>query len=140
MSTGLLRKSIGVTKGTKRQQSANSRLTRGSTAANALREKFCGRGYTLIPSLARSIADRHTKNMSALLAKAFKKISEELPEYEQDLLAERLLHLLEVEDAQWDVLLDPGSSQASRKFDALVDKAREHFEAGRTEILDLKKL
>ena len=78
--------------------------------------------------------------MSALLKKAFKKISEELPEYEQDLLAERLIHLLEAEDAKWDVLLNPDSPQASGKFDALVDRAREHFEAGRTEILDLKKL
>ncbi len=77
--------------------------------------------------------------MSALLAKAFKKISEELPESEQDLLAERLIHLLEEEDAQWDALLNP-SSVGSAKFGALIRKAREHFEAGRTEILDLKKL
>jgi hypothetical protein len=78
--------------------------------------------------------------MSALLDKAFRKISEELPEPEQDLLAERLIHLLEVEDAQWDALLDPASDLASQKFDALINKARAHFEAGRTEILDLKKL
>jgi hypothetical protein len=75
--------------------------------------------------------------MSELLAKAFKKISEELPEYEQDLLAERLIRLLEVEEAQWDAAL---SDLTSSKFPALVEKAREHFEAGRTEILDLKKL
>ena len=75
--------------------------------------------------------------MSELLAKAFKKISEELPEYEQDLLAERLIQLLEVEDAQWDAAL---SDITSSKFPDLVSRAREHFEAGRTEILDLKKL
>jgi len=78
--------------------------------------------------------------MSALLDKAFKKIREELPEYEQDLLAEQLIRLLEIEDAQWDALLDPASVEASQKFGALLKRAREHFEAGRTEILDLKKL
>lgn len=77
--------------------------------------------------------------MSALLDKAIKKIREELPEYEQDFLAERLIHLLEVEDAQWDALLDP-ASESSRKFGILLKRAREHYEAGRTEILDLKKL
>jgi hypothetical protein len=78
--------------------------------------------------------------MSKLLAQAFKKISEELPEYEQDLLAERLIHLLGAEDSHWDALLDPASAVASQKFSALLKRAREHFEAGRTEILDLKKL
>jgi DNA phosphorothioation-dependent restriction protein DptG len=76
--------------------------------------------------------------MSELLAKAFKKISEELPEDEQDLLAERLLRFLEEEEAQWDATL--GSPANAEKLNKLVSKAREHFEGGRTEPLDLKKL
>ncbi|HEV2170461.1 MAG TPA: hypothetical protein VGR40_05915 [Candidatus Binatus sp.] len=76
--------------------------------------------------------------MSELLAKAFKKISEELPEDEQDLLAERLLHFLEDEDSKWEATLS--SSANSEKLTKLVSKAREHFEGGRTEPLDLKKL
>ena len=76
--------------------------------------------------------------MSELLAKAFKKISEELPEDEQDLLAERLLRFLEDEDAQWDATLS--SPANSGKLNKLLNRAREHFEAGRTEPLDLKKL
>jgi hypothetical protein len=78
--------------------------------------------------------------MRPLLAKAFKKISEELPEYEQDFLAERLIQLLETEDKQWDSLFDPASTEASQKFATLQKRARAHFEAGRTEVLDLKKL
>jgi DNA phosphorothioation-dependent restriction protein DptG len=76
--------------------------------------------------------------MSDLLARAFKKISEELPEDEQDLLAQRLLHLLEDEDANWEATLS--SPANSDKLTKLVSKAREHFEGGRTEPLDLKKL
>ena len=88
--------------------------------------------------LAKTAGGGQSEYMSELLAKVFKKISEELPEDEQDLLAQRLLNFLEDEDAQWDATLS--SPANSEKLNKLVSKAREHFEGGRTEPLDLKKL
>jgi hypothetical protein len=51
-----------------------------------------------------------------------------------------LIQLLETEDAKWDALFDPASAEASQKFATLQKRARAHFEAACTEVLDLKKL
>jgi hypothetical protein len=74
--------------------------------------------------------------MSDLLAKAFKKISEELPESEQDLFAEWLLKLIENDEREWDTLF----ATSADKLEILADKALAEYSEGRTEILDLAKI
>ena len=74
--------------------------------------------------------------MTELLAKAFKKVSEELPEYEQDAFAEWLLKLIEDDEREWDALF----ARSADKLEILADKALAEFFEGRTEILDLAKL
>jgi hypothetical protein len=74
--------------------------------------------------------------MTELLAKAFKKVSEELPEYEQDAFAEWLLKLIEDDEREWDALF----ARSADKLEILADKALAEFSEGRTEILDLAKL
>ena len=74
--------------------------------------------------------------MSELLAKVFKKVSEELPECEQDAFAEWLLQLIENDERLWD-----GRFAASAdKLEKLADKARAEYAEGRAEVLDLGKL
>jgi hypothetical protein len=75
--------------------------------------------------------------MNKRLEEAFRKLSEELPEDRQELLADHLLRLLEIEDAEWDAAL---CNFADSKFPALVEEARRHYQAGSTKVLDLKKL
>ena len=74
--------------------------------------------------------------MTELLAKAFKKVSEELPEYEQDAFAEWLLQLIENDEREWDALF----AASADKVEKLADRALAEFSEGRTEILDLAKL
>jgi hypothetical protein len=74
--------------------------------------------------------------MTELLAKAFKKVSEELPEYEQDAFAEWLLKLIEDDERERDALF----ATSADKLEILADKALAEFSEGRTEILDLAKL
>jgi hypothetical protein len=74
--------------------------------------------------------------MSDLLAKAFKKISEELPEHEQDAFARWVLQLIESDDRDWDAQF----AASADKLEKLADKALADYAEGRTEILDRAKL
>ena len=74
--------------------------------------------------------------MTELLEKAFKKISEELPEFEQDALAQWLLKLIEDDERQWDAQF----AASAEKLEALADKALTEYAEGRTEALDPAKL
>jgi hypothetical protein len=74
--------------------------------------------------------------MTELLAKVFKKVSEELPEYEQDAFAQWLLKLIEDDEHQWDAQFG-GSAD---KLEKLADKALTEYAEGRTEVLDITKL
>jgi hypothetical protein len=74
--------------------------------------------------------------MSQRLAEAFKKIVEQLPEYEQDALGDRLLKLLESDEHDWDSLFKSSAEQLEK----LADRALAEYSAGRTEVLDPKKL
>jgi DNA topoisomerase IA len=74
--------------------------------------------------------------MTELLAKVFKKVSEELPEYEQDAFAEWLLKLIENDERQWDALF----AASAEKLEKLADQALTEYTEGRTEVLDLAKL
>ena len=74
--------------------------------------------------------------MTQLLKKAFDKISKELPESEQDRIAQALIDLVERDDAEWDALL----AKNPDKLRKMADRALEDYLAGRTTVLDLKKL
>ncbi len=74
--------------------------------------------------------------MSELLAKVFKKISEELPEGEQDAFAQWLLRLIENDERLWDAEFDASAD----KLEKLADRALAEYAQGRTEVLDLAKL
>jgi hypothetical protein len=74
--------------------------------------------------------------MTELLAKAFKKISEELPEFEQDAFAQWLLKLIEDDERQWDAQF--GASP--EKLEMLANKALTEYAEGRTNVLDSAKL
>jgi hypothetical protein len=74
--------------------------------------------------------------MTELLAKVFKKVTEELPEYEQDAFAEWLLKLIENDERQWDAQF----AASADKLEELADKALKEYTEGRTEVLDLTKL
>jgi hypothetical protein len=73
--------------------------------------------------------------MSELLAKVFKKVSEELPEPEQDAFAEWLLQLIENDERLWDAQF----AVSADKLEKLADKALAEYTEGRTEALDLGK-
>ena len=74
--------------------------------------------------------------MTDLLAKAFKKISEELPEHEQDKFAQWVLQLIESDERDWDAQFAASADQLEK----LADKALADYDEGRTEILDRAKL
>ncbi|MGA6971181.1 MAG: hypothetical protein WBY93_06090 [Candidatus Binatus sp.] len=74
--------------------------------------------------------------MSELLAKVFKKVSEELPECEQDAFAEWLLQLIENDERLWDARF----AASADKLEKLADRALAEYAEGRTEVLDLAKL
>ena len=74
--------------------------------------------------------------MTELLAKVFKKVSEELPEYEQDAFAQWLLKLTEDDESLWDAQF----AESADKLEKLADKALMEYAKGRTEVLDLAKL
>ena len=73
--------------------------------------------------------------MTELLEKAFKKISEELPEFEQDAFARWLLKLIEDDERLWDTQF----SASPEKLEALANRAVTEYAEGRTEVLDLSK-
>ncbi|MDO8433832.1 MAG: hypothetical protein Q7S58_15635 [Candidatus Binatus sp.] len=70
--------------------------------------------------------------MSERLAAAFKRIAEQLPEYEQDALADRLLKLIESDERDWDLLFESSADQLEK----LADRALAEYSAGRAEVLD----
>ena len=74
--------------------------------------------------------------MTELLEKAFKKISEELPEFEQDAFAQWLLKLIEDDERLWDKQFNA----SAEKLEALAQKALTEYAEGRTEVLDPAKL
>jgi hypothetical protein len=74
--------------------------------------------------------------MTQLLKQAFDKISEELPDSEQDRIAQALIDLVEGDDVEWDALL----AKNPDKLRKMADRALEDYLAGRTTVLDLKKL
>ncbi len=74
--------------------------------------------------------------MTELLKKAFDKISEELPEHQQDRIGQYLIDLIEHDDAEWDALL----AKAPDKLRKMADEALDEYRAGRTKILDVDKL
>jgi hypothetical protein len=74
--------------------------------------------------------------MSDLLAKAFKKISKELPEHEQDAFAQWVLQLIESDERDWDAQF----AASADKLEKLADKALAEYAAGRTETMDRGKL
>jgi hypothetical protein len=71
--------------------------------------------------------------MSELLAKVFKKVSEELPECEQDAFAEWVLQLIENDERLWDARF----AASADKLEKLADRALAEYADGRTEVLDL---
>ena len=79
---------------------------------------------------------RYNLSMTQLLKKAFEKISEELPDHEQDRIGQALIDLIERDDAAWDALL----AKAPDKLQEMADQALADYLAGRTTSLDLKKL
>ncbi len=74
-------------------------------------------------------------HMSKRLAEVLKKISKQLLEYEQDALADRLLKVI-VDGHDWDSLFASSADQLEK----LADRALGEYSAGRTEVLDPKKL
>jgi hypothetical protein len=75
--------------------------------------------------------------MTALLKKAFEKASEELPDYEQDILAQRLIDAIDSEEAKWDAALNDTSTD---RLATLVNEALAEIREGRAEPLDPDKL
>ncbi len=73
--------------------------------------------------------------MTELLKKAFDKVSEALPEHQQDRIAQYLIDLIERDDAEWDALL----AKAPDKIRKMADEALAEYRAGRTKILDVDK-
>lgn len=74
--------------------------------------------------------------MSKLLAEAFKKASEELPEHEQDALAEWLIRVIETDEREWDALF----AASPDILEKLADQALAEYSEGQTDVLDLAKL
>jgi len=74
--------------------------------------------------------------MTHLLKKAFDRISEELPDDEQDRIGQALIDLVERDDAEWDALL----AKNPEKLKKMADRALQDYLAGRTTVMDLKKL
>lgn len=74
--------------------------------------------------------------MTALLRQAFEKLAAELPEHEQDAIANRLLDVIEDDERRW----DKAFAETPEKAQRLADEALRAFHAGLTEPLDHDKL
>ncbi len=74
--------------------------------------------------------------MTKLLKKAFEKVSEELPDHEQDEIARTLLKVIEQDERHWDAVF----SQSLPKLERLAKKALADYELGLSEPLDIEKL
>ena len=74
--------------------------------------------------------------MTELLRKAFERVSAELPDYEQDEIARRLIAAVEDDNRRWDSVFALFPDRARR----LADQALDDYRAGRTEPLDPDKL
>ena len=74
--------------------------------------------------------------MTELLRKAFEKLSEGLPDYEQDRIGRLLLDALEKDEQRWSASF----VQSQSKLERLANQALEAFHVGHTEPLDPEKL
>jgi hypothetical protein len=74
--------------------------------------------------------------MTKLLKKAFEKVSEELPDHEQDEIARTLLKVIEQDERHW----EEAFSQSLPKLERLAKKALADYESGLSEPLDVEKL
>jgi hypothetical protein len=74
--------------------------------------------------------------MTKLLKKAFDKVSEELPDHEQDEIARTLLKVIEQDERHW----EEAFSQSLPKLERLAKKALADYESGLSEPLDVEKL
>jgi hypothetical protein len=74
--------------------------------------------------------------MTKLLKKAFAKVSEELPDHEQDEIARTLLKVIEQDERHWEAAF----SQSLPKLERLAKKALADYESGLSEPLDVEKL
>ena len=68
--------------------------------------------------------------------KAFEKVSEELPDHEQDEIARTLLKVIEQDERHW----EEAFSQSLPKLERLAKKALADYESGLSEPLDVEKL
>ena len=74
--------------------------------------------------------------MTELLKKAFDRISEELPDYEQDAIAQQLVRLMEDDERQWNAAL----AKSPDKLRKMADRALDTHRSGRSLMLDVEKL
>ena len=74
--------------------------------------------------------------MTKLLKKAFEKVSEELPDHEQDEIARTLLKVIEQDERHWETVF----TQSLPKLERLAKKALADYESGLSEPLDFEKL
>lgn len=72
---------------------------------------------------------------TALLRKAFEKAAE-LPEHEQDAIAEDLIEAIECDTRRWGAAF----AHTPEKLEKIAQRARAEYLAGRTEPLDPDKL
>jgi len=87
--------------------------------------------------MASAFSSAKSPRATELLVKAFEKIVEVFPDYEQDEFARWLLDAIEADDRRWDAAL---SDPANPKLKALVEQALDDIREGRTEPLDPNKL
>jgi hypothetical protein len=74
--------------------------------------------------------------MTDPLKRAFEKAAKELPEIEQDMLAQQLLAMLESDEKRW----DEAFAHSGDKLDQLAQRARDHLSVGRVKPLDPEDL
>jgi hypothetical protein len=70
------------------------------------------------------------------LSERLKTVLEQLPEHEQDRVADFLLDLMAKDEAQWEATF----AQSGDKLQQLRDEALTAYRAGRTRVLDPDKL
>jgi hypothetical protein len=89
-------------------------------------------------NMPKLVANKESPHMTPLFKKAFERASEELHDYEQDILAQWLLDVIESEERRWDTALNNPSD--NNPLNKLVNEALADIREGRTEPLDPNKL
>jgi hypothetical protein len=74
--------------------------------------------------------------MTKLPKRAFEKAAKELPDNEQDMIAQQLLNLLESDERRW----DEAFAHSGEKLDQLAQRARDHLRAGRVKPFNPEEL